>query len=55
VRGLPRFNFCVFVDEKCLASLEKSKVVDGRKPPVFVVLMRAKRRIPAWVLGCLGA
>jgi hypothetical protein len=51
VRGLPRFNFCVFVDKKCLASLEKSKaVVDGRKPPVFVVLMRAKRGIPTWVL-----
>ncbi|KFZ05974.1 hypothetical protein V501_07858 [Pseudogymnoascus sp. VKM F-4519 (FW-2642)] len=51
VRGLPRFNFCVFVDEKCLASLEKSKaVLDGRKPPVFVILMRAERGIPAWVL-----
>ncbi|KAH8762912.1 hypothetical protein F5882DRAFT_415343 [Hyaloscypha sp. PMI_1271] len=51
VRGLPRFNFCVFVDKKCLASLEKSKaVVDGRKPPVFVVLMRANRGIPTWVL-----
>jgi hypothetical protein len=51
VRGLPRFNFCVFVDKKCLASLEKSKaVVDGRKPPVFVVLMRAKGGIPIWVL-----
>lgn len=43
MRGLPRFNFCGFADGKCLTSLEKSKaVVDGRKPPVFVVLMRAK-------------
>lgn len=56
VRGLPRFNFCVFVDEKCLASLEKSKaVVDGRKPPVSVILMRAERGIPAWVLQAQAA
>lgn len=56
VRGLPRFNFCVFVDEKCLASLEKSKaVVDGRKLPVFVILMRAERGIPAWVLEAQAA
>lgn len=56
VRGLPRFNFYVLADEKCLASLEKSKaVVDGRKPPVFVILMRAKRGIPAWVLEAQAA
>ncbi|KFY80068.1 hypothetical protein V499_01043 [Pseudogymnoascus sp. VKM F-103] len=56
VRGLPRFNFCVFVDEKCLASLEKPKaVVDGRKPPVFVVLVRAERGILAWVLQAQAA
>lgn len=47
VRGLPRFNFCVFVDEKCLASLEKSKAV--------VVLMRAERGIPDWVLKAQAA
>ena len=52
VRGLPRFNFCVFVDERCLESLEKSKaVVDGRKQPVFVILMRTERGIPAVVDG----
>lgn len=51
VRGLPRFNFCVFVDKRCLESLEEPKaVVDGRKLPVFVILMRAERGIPDWVL-----
>lgn len=47
VRRLPRFNFCVFADEKCLASLGKSKAV--------VVLMRAERGIPAWVLETQAA
>lgn len=51
VRRLPRFNFCAFVHERCLASLHKSKAtVDGRKPPMFVVLTRAARGITAWVL-----
>ena len=30
-------------------------MVDGRRPPVFVVLMRAKRGIPAWVLEAEAA
>ncbi|KFZ16776.1 hypothetical protein V502_04906 [Pseudogymnoascus sp. VKM F-4520 (FW-2644)] len=47
VRRLPRFNYCVFVDEKGLASLEKSKAV--------VVLMRSERGIPAWVLEAQAA
>ncbi|KAG4410648.1 hypothetical protein IFR04_016220 [Cadophora malorum] len=58
LRWLPRFNFCVVVDEKCLASMEKSKFkteagVDAveKTPPMFVVLMRAKRRVPAWMGG----
>ena len=58
LRWLPRFNFCVVVDEKCLASMEKSKLnteaeAGGveKAPPVFVVLMRAKRGIPAWMSG----
>ncbi|KAL5325898.1 hypothetical protein ACEPPN_007032 [Leptodophora sp. 'Broadleaf-Isolate-01'] len=58
VRWLPRFNFCVVVDEKCLASIQKSKSkigvkeeVVGETPPVFVVLMRAERRVPAWMGG----
>ncbi|KAH9205867.1 hypothetical protein DL95DRAFT_451040 [Leptodontidium sp. 2 PMI_412] len=58
LRWLPRFNFCVVVDEKCLASMEKSKLKTeaeaggvGKTPPVFVVLMRAKRGVPAWMGG----
>lgn len=56
VRRLPRFNFCVFVDERCLASLRETKdMVNGRKSPMFVVLMRAERGIPAWVLEAQAA
>ncbi|KAG4444278.1 hypothetical protein IFR05_000253 [Cadophora sp. M221] len=62
VRWLPRFNFCVVVDEKCLARMLKSKskrigvtgkaeVVGETPPSVFVVLMRAERRVPAWTGG----
>lgn len=51
VRALPRFNFCVLVDEKCLANFENSKTVgNGREQSVFVVLVKAKRGVPAWVL-----
>lgn len=56
MRKLPLFNFCVFVDEKCLASLETSRAeVDGRKPPVFVTLMRVERGIPTWILEAQAA
>ncbi|KAH6714757.1 hypothetical protein BKA61DRAFT_362858 [Leptodontidium sp. MPI-SDFR-AT-0119] len=58
LRWLPRFNFCVVVDEKCLASMEKSKLKTeaeaggvGKTPPVFVVLMRAKRGLPTSMGG----
>lgn len=58
LRWLPRFNFFVVVDEKCLASMETSKLKTEaeaagveKAPPVFVVLMRAKRGIPAWMGG----
>ncbi|KAL2076213.1 hypothetical protein VTL71DRAFT_1156 [Oculimacula yallundae] len=58
LRWLPRFNYCVVVDEKCLVSLERSEstskaatAVPGKEPPVFLVLMRAPRGIPAWMGG----
>lgn len=58
LRWLPRFNFCAVVDEKCLASMEKSKSktegIVGKSPPVFVVLIRAQTVIPAWMGGNSG-
>lgn len=56
VRELPGFNFCVVVDKRCSESFEKSEVGgDGKKTPVFVMLMRAERGVPVWVLEAQAA
>lgn len=56
VRVLQMFYFCVLVKERCLASLENSKAVEvGGRQPVSVVLVSARRGVPAWVLEAEAA
>lgn len=57
----PRYNFCTVIDQKCLDSFaahEKEaaaaaaagqKLFVGDNPPVFVIFIRIKRPVPAWV------